>query len=262
MDDGVRFLPQYANTVTNTSTQVRTLDFWSIDLNAYLLEDKLTLSAMAHELGFETEARSWDASAAILRVRLQETFFVAGKGSPSQRSTEVGARTGFFSDVYFNGTALPIRGCEGYAALFAKAATLAQATQVAETLRDPEEFLLNFSLPSVSKSNQFYNPDGYWKGPTWVDQTWFAYTGLRRYQSMAKQQGDAESEAFLSDLASTLRRRLFSQCKSLSSGDSTPLSEHYHPETGSPRGATHFSWTAAHVLMWIEENARDKTVWI
>ena len=37
-----------------------------------------------------------------------------------------------------------------------------------------------FKHSEVSKDNQFFNAHGYWKGPTWIDQTWFAYAGLRR----------------------------------------------------------------------------------
>ncbi|CAE7826383.1 ygjK [Symbiodinium sp. CCMP2592] len=251
MDDGVRFLPQYASSISNASSRVTTLDFWSIDLNSYLYKDKLTLFAMADALGMVQEARDWKAAAEALLPKLRQTFFVPD------------GRAGFFSDVYFNGTALPIEGCEGYAALFAGVANLSQAAQVADTLRDPGKFFLNFSLPSVSKQNAFYNPHGYWKGPTWLDQTWFAYSGLRSYAAEARRRGDEDSEATFSHLASVLKSRVFERGRGFSDKDQTPLNEHYNPETGDPEGAQHFSWTAAHTLMWTSEGhaVEEQEIW-
>merc|ERR1712061_846865 len=106
MDDGVHFRPQYAKSVSNKS--VRTLDFWSIDLNAYLYKDKRTMASMAAALGNTSGAHMWNTSANVLLPRLQSTFYVHDASN----------ERGFFQDRYINGTALPVQGCEGYAALF------------------------------------------------------------------------------------------------------------------------------------------------
>lgn len=78
--------------------------------------------------------------------------------------------SGFFQDRYFNGTFVPVQGCEGYSALFCEVATSKQAEAVAITLSDPKRFLLNFSLPTASAQNPMFNANGYWKGSTWIDQ--------------------------------------------------------------------------------------------
>ena len=238
MDDGVRFQPEFAKSISNTSTHVTTLDFWSVDLNSYLYKEKRLLSKMAAVLDRPSEAAGWLEAAEALLVRLRAIFFVEND------------RAGFFSDVYFNGSALPIKGCEGFAALFCGVATLPQARKVVETLRDPKEFFLNFSLPTVSKNNKFFNAQGYWKGPTWIDQTWFAYAGLRGYESLAKAAG-ADYAPF-AQLASELKQKIF-RGNSFVFNDTTPFSEHYDPDTGVAQGIPHFSWTAAHVLMWAME---------
>ena len=82
-------------------------------------------------------------------------------------------------DRYFNGSFVAVQGCEGYAALFCGVATAQQAVAVGKTLSDTKRFLLNFSLPTASAANPAFNPNGYWKGSTWLDQVWFAYTGLQ-----------------------------------------------------------------------------------
>jgi hypothetical protein len=35
--------------------------------------------------------------------------------------------------------------------------------------------------------------------------------------------------------------------------DTTPIGEYYNPLTGERLGSTHFSWSAAHILMWAAE---------
>ena len=62
----------------------------------------------------------------------------------------------FFQDRYFNGNSVPVQGCEGFAALFCGVATPEQAAAMAATLSDPSRWLLNFSLPTVSKSNPHF----------------------------------------------------------------------------------------------------------
>eukprot|EP00931_Biecheleriopsis_adriatica_P101701 TRINITY_DN76786_c0_g1_i1.p1 TRINITY_DN76786_c0_g1~~TRINITY_DN76786_c0_g1_i1.p1 ORF type:complete len:722 (+),score=150.56 TRINITY_DN76786_c0_g1_i1:36-2168(+) len=244
MDDGVRFMPQFARTVANSSSHVSTLDFWSVDLNSYLYHEKNVLASMAGQLGLPAASQRWARAAEELLPRLQDAFFVAGSQG-----------RGFFQDVYFNGSALPIQGSEGYAALFTGVATLPQALAFAETLSDPDKFLLNFSLPTVSKQNRYYNAKGYWKGPTWLDQTWFAYAGLKRYVGLARQQGEVKAATKLQKLSAELKRRVFRVGKGFAANDTTPLNEHYDAETGEPLGATHFGWTAAHTLMWAMEEA-------
>jgi len=237
MDDGVRFLPEFAHGVRNQSTQVNALDFWSIDLNSYLYLDKRVLALAADKLGNSSAAAAWSASADALRSRLQQVFYVADSGS---------ADSGFFQDRYMNGTAVPVQGCEGYAALFAEVASAPQAAAMARVLADERRFLANFSLPTVSRADRHYQPRGYWKGSTWLDQTWFAYAGLLSY---SRQPGLDH----LSALAAEIKRRMFALGKGFRAPDPTPLNEHYEPESGAPLGAAHFGWTSAHVVLWATE---------
>ena len=155
---------------------------------------------------------------------------------------------------YFNGTFLSEQGCEGYAALFCEVATPEQASAVAVTLSDPARFLLNFSFPTVSALNPEFNPNGYWKGSTWIDQVWFAYTGLKLYAGKVGSGERVDAGGVdLGKLATEIKQRTLSVGKGFKAGDTTPLNEHYNPNTGEPIGAQQFSWTAAHSLMWAFE---------
>eukprot|EP01051_Picozoa_sp_SAG22_P016796 SAG22_NODE_2453_length_2555_cov_2.839577_1_plen_191_part_00 len=108
---------------------------------------------MATVLGNASGAHHWTAQAEALLPRLQQYFYNPGTGGGTGGS---GGGGGWFQDKHFNGSFLPIQGCEGYAALFAGVATPRQAQAVAATLADPRKFLLNFSLPTVSLANPGY----------------------------------------------------------------------------------------------------------
>jgi hypothetical protein len=54
-----------SRSVANETTGVRTFDFHSVDLNAYLYKEKRTLAAMAAALGNASGARHWTAQACL-----------------------------------------------------------------------------------------------------------------------------------------------------------------------------------------------------
>ena len=94
---------------------------------------------------------------------------------------------------------------------------------------------------------------------------WFAYTGLKHYASKAGMAGaagrrsldsartKAQQRVNLWDLAELIKHRTLSVGKGFKVNDTTPLNEHYNPNTGAAIGAQQFSWTAAHLLMWASE---------
>ena len=249
MDNGVRFMfggptggrgrtvhnPQPAVQGGHDHQRSYTYDFWAVDMNSYLYREKQVLAEMAVVLNNASGHAYWQASAAHLLPRLQKMFYAENDDHA------------FFQDRYFNGSSSSIQGCEGYAALFSGVASQAQATAMAKTLSDPDMFLLNFSLPSVSKTNSHFNATNYWEGPTWLDQSWFASQGLLRYG--------------FTELAAELKSRVFLRGSGMQYGDVTPLHEYYNPITGEQLGSPHFSWSAAHILMWAssptQSNSKD-----
>lgn len=249
MDDGIRFIN--ATSASNQTSHVSALNFHSIDLNSYLYRDKRIMAKMAMVLNNVSGVKMWTAEADVLLPRLQAYFFV--------QSSEP-----FFQDIYYTtaptnlqartaGQPVPVQGCEGYAALFCEVATLTQAQEMATTLSDPSRFLLNFSLPTASMANPNFGLESYWKGSTWIDQVWFAYTGLNLYASKLRDAGSTAEAKRLSSLAAEIKHRTFTNGQGFGANDTVPFNEHYNPETGRPIGAQHFSWTAAHVLMWTGE---------
>ena len=108
---------------------------------------------------------------------------------------------------------------------------------------DSTKFATHVPLPTLAADHEKFDPrDGYWRGSVWLDQAYFGVKGLERYGFY--------------DEASALRQRLFEEPVGLLQDG--PIHENYHPLTGEPLNAPHFSWSAAHLLLLLEENASSE----
>ena len=99
---------------------------------------------------------------------------------------------------------------------------------------DPNIFYTKIPFPTLDASHPEFNPEkGYWRGPVWMDQAYFALMGMKKY--------GYENEVL------KLTSKLFNEIQY------PALYENYHPITGEGLNSPHFSWTAAHLyLMYIE----------
>jgi glycogen debranching enzyme len=86
-------------------------------------------------------------------------------------------------------------------------------------------------VPSFDLTDRRYDPQRYWRGPTWLNTTWLVASGLAVHGREA------------------LARRLRDDLVALVAN--AGLREYFNPQTGSGHGTTNFSWSAAlliHVL--------------
>ena len=95
-------------------------------------------------------------------------------------------------------------------------------------------------MPTVSASHPKFKPDrGYWRGPVWLDQAYFAVKALQNYGF------DEEANKAI--------EKLVYNAEELSEKGSS-IRENYHPITGEGLESHNFSWSATHyILMLIEE---------
>ncbi len=225
MDNAVRF---DSAAMLQNNPSAWSLDQESVDLNSYLYAEKLYLASMADEIG---------------RVRDVALFRAAAEDLGDQiRSTMFDEETGYFYDVDID-TKQPIlvQGPEGWIPLWAGVATESQARQVVRVMTDREKFATHVPFPTLAADHEQFDPrDGYWRGSVWLDQAYFAVKGLERY--------GYEREA------NTMRAHLFENVQGLL--EDAPIYENYHPQTGEPLNAPHFSWSAAHYLMLLEPRTR------
>lgn len=83
-------------------------------------------------------------------------------------------------------------------------------------------------LPTLDRTSPDFDPQRYWRGPSWANTTWLVIRGLRRHGEYAT------AEALRAGLLEAVRTEGFR--------------EYYDPDTGAGAGTTEFSWTAALVL--------------
>lgn len=220
MDNAIRF--DSASMIKNAN------DAWSfnqesVDLNAYLAyEHRLLkiLSAIARQPFNEP-----DRTAAIRYYFFDEA-------------------TGFFFDRKLGNRAfIKVEGSEAYIPFWTGIASQRQMEKAIKLLTDTAKFSTYIPFPTVAADHPKFMPQGYWRGPVWLDQTYFGISGLRRYGYI--RQADAYT------------RQVFDRLEGLSG--TKPIHENYGTHTGERLKAPHFSWSSAHLLMlyWEYRTSRE-----
>jgi hypothetical protein len=100
-------------------------------------------------------------------------------------------------------------------------------------------FWPRFPVPSVPTDAPQFEPERYWKGPTWVNTNWIAVQGLRRSGATAA--------------ADDLARRTIELV------GARGCFEYFSPLVGTGFGAESFSWTAALVLELLDSAALPRS---
>ena len=128
-------------------------------------------------------------------------------------------------------------GCEAYTPLWTQIATQEQVDKMLPMLQDTAKFSTYIPFPTIAADNPKYNPRGYWRGPIWLDQTYFAIRGLRNYG--------------YHKLADEYTLQVFDRLNGLKEG--APIHENYGTHTGERLKAPHFSWSSSHLLMMYDD---------
>ncbi len=100
---------------------------------------------------------------------------------------------------------------------------------------EPAEGSTAYVIPTASKTNRYFDPRAYWRGPIWVNTNWFLIRGLQRYG--------------MDDLARQMR------ANTLALVEQSGFHEYFDPRTGAGYGADTFSWSAALTIDLIEDDA-------
>ncbi len=224
MDNAVRYDDSQ---ILKNSETAYSLNQESVDLNAYLFAEKGFLAQMARELEFSTEAQEFINQAELLKTQVQQQFY--------------DPQTGWFYDTSIDGKEfVKIMGCEGWIPLWANMATEAQADAVKENIMNEEYFNVRVPLQTLSAAHPKFKPEGgYWRGPVWLDQSYFGVKALKNY--------GYHKEALI-----LTNKLIFNADGVFTKGAS--IRENYQPITGKGLESESFSWSAAHyMLMMLEE---------
>ncbi len=210
MDNAIRF--DRAQMLQN-HPDAWSFDQESVDLNCFLALENRLLKKFAEILGvpFEHEEK-------------------AGKPGDYFFDTE----DGFFYDRRIqDGSFVKVKGSEAYIPLWTEVATKEQFDQMFPILKDENKFSTYIPFPTVSADEPEFTPNGYWRGPIWLDQTYFAISGIRKYGKIQE--------------ADQYTGQVFDRLEKLRKGGA--IHENYDALTGQQLKAPHFSWSAAHLLM-------------
>lgn len=221
MDNAIRF--DNAKMVQNADN-AWSFDQESVDLNAFLMYEYHLLKQLAKVAGVEFNEPDYTS-------RVRDYFFNSERG--------------FFFDRHLNGDFILEEGSEAYIPLWSGLATTEQVKKAMTLFTDTAKFSTYIPFPTVAADNPKFMPKGYWRGPIWLDQTYFGISGLRKYGYIAE--ADAYTE------------QVFDRLQGLQ-GDA-PIHENYGTHTGECLKAPHFSWSSAHLLMLYWEYGKDVSVW-
>lgn len=189
------------------------------DLAAYLVIQMEFLAHAAAKLGREDESSAWQAHSERLLAQMLALFWRKDRFVARQSLTgeEIDCDSLLLFVPLLLGKRLPP---DVIAALVAR-------------LRRPGCFITEHGLASESTSSQFYEPDGYWRGPLWGAPMVMLVEGLAAV-------GETE-------LAADLRRRF---CALVAARG---LAENYDALTGAPLRDRAFTWTASAFLLLAAE---------
>lgn len=216
MDNAIRF-DDVTMLPNNEEKDAWSMDQESVDLNAYLANECRYLKKFAAILGERFDAPDQTE-------RIADYFF-----DPERK---------FFFDRHLGDRrSVGDPGCEAYTMLWTGLAKPEQVEAMMPVLQDTTKFSTYIPFPTIAADNPKYNPRGYWRGPIWLDQTYFAISGLRNYGH--------------DDLADAYTRQVFDRLDGLKEG--APIHENYGTHTGERLKAPHFSWSASHLIMLYQE---------
>lgn len=215
MDNAIRF--DQAKMLKNAEENAWSFDQESVDLNFYLVMENNLLKKFAGIIGQAFEEPNYT-------INIVDYFF--------------DNETGFFYDRHLgDGNFVRGEGSEAYIPFWTGLATTEQMDRAINILSDTTKFITYIPFPTVAADNPKFMPKGYWRGPIWLDQTYFAIKGLRNYG--------------YNDLADECTRKVFDRLQGLK--EDAPIHENYGTHTGECLKAPHFSWSAASLLLLYED---------
>lgn len=192
------------------------MDQESVELSAYLELERKYLMRFAELLGVPFRGK-------------KESYLTMDYFFDQER--------GYYFDRKLNGPLIPCFGPEGWSPLWTGLATVPQAEAVVRVMQDTTKFASFVPFPTAALDNDKFMDRGYWRGPIWLDQVYFAISGLRKYGYQKE--------------ADMYTKQVFKRLEGLSGHG--PIHENYEARTGKRLKAPHFSWSAAHLFLLYKE---------
>jgi len=185
-------------------------NFWVKDVpfNAIMVEHLYRMQDLADELVRAEDKEYFSEQADKVKHAMREKLLENGVMWPA------------YSEKYIK---MKVATWAIFAPMLGKIYTNSEAEDIVENyLLSNDHFRTPFFLPTVSKSEESFDPDGFWRGPVWIFTNWMVYRGLLEY----KMYGVAEQ----------IRN------SSMQLINKSGFREHFNPFTGEGQGAHNFTW--------------------
>ena len=202
---------------------------WAIDLNCYMVMHYRALAYVAGRLGLADDQKKWAGEADALSARINERLWDESRGSYVDRDRASGAFRAALTPAAF----MP---------LFAHVAEAGRAERMARLAADPARFFPG--MPTAAYDSAGYKSGDYWRGPAWLNTSYFALKGLRDYGC--------------GRLAESMRGTLLGWVR----GDPEQIWEYYDSRTGKGGGAKFFGWSCAFTIALVTDWADDDLTWL
>lgn len=197
------------------------LDQESVDLNTFLYLEKMFLANIGWVIGQKEDAMRYESEANALKKKLDEQFYDDEENY-------------FFDKAIDSDTLIKVKGPEAWIAMYANVARYRDRKMTGHTLFSDKHFNTRMPFPTLDADRAAFDPEnGYWRGPVWIDQAFFAIQGMRNIGLW-----EESNEMF---------KKLLDNAEGLKADG--PIFENYHPMTGEGLNAPHFSWSAAYYLL-------------
>lgn len=202
---------------------------WAIDLNCYMVMHYRALAYLAGRSNRADEQKHWSEEADALAKRINENLWDEQLGYfvDRDRQTKVA------------GTALTPAA---FMPLFIHIADDARTERMAKLAADPKKFYPG--MPTAAYDSAGFKAKDYWRGPAWLNTTYFAAKGLRDYGQ--------------TKLAEDLRSTLLGWVRK----DPSTIWEYYDSTDGAGGGAKTFGWSAAFAIAFVEDWDNDNLTWL
>lgn len=191
---------------------------WAVDLNCFMLMLYRAMAYMADRLHLPDDVKKWEDRRKVLAEKINQKLWNPAAGAYMDYNFTTNQFTGVLSPASFH-------------PLYCRIASSEQAAQSAKLAADPDRFFPG--MPSVSYNDPQYESSNYWRGPMWLNITYFAVKGFAYYGH--------------DRLANDFRRTVLDWC----SKNEDYLYEYYDSKSGKGLGARQYGWTATFVIEFI-----------
>jgi hypothetical protein len=99
-------------------------------------------------------------------------------------------------------------------------------------------------MPTAAYDTVGYDPAQMWRGPAWLNTSYFALKGLQEYG--------------FADLADRMRSTILGWV----ADDPSSIHEFYNSKTGAGLGAPRFGWSAVFTIAFITDWNNDNLTWL